>query len=203
MKEISVLFFRISSLAVFVLIFSSVRPAYSIPTSLSELEQMIGEFCAEYSFLDFCAIQPTSVEAKEQQPIWENLTESEKEILLQLLERQQALKEREQGLDRRENQLKALQEDVQRQIAQLERLQEKIQKDIAVKKLQDSQQLDKAIEFYRRMDPATAAQSLANLDQKIAVNILIKMNPKNSSEILANMAATKSADLIAAIAKKK
>ena len=84
---------------------------------------MIGEFCADYSFLSFCAAPPATGDGAAQKPIWESLTENEKQILLRLLERQQELKGKEQELNRREDQLNALREDVQRQIAQLERLQ--------------------------------------------------------------------------------
>ena len=69
--------------------------------------------------------------------------------------------------------------------------------------MQDDAQLQQAVSFYEKMDPAAAAQSIANLDKKIAVSILMKLKVKQASLVLANMGAAQSADLIAEIAKKK
>ena len=53
-KNISLLFF-------FFMLIMQVRPAYSIPSSLEEFQQMFGNLCYEYG-LDFCASPPKSEE---------------------------------------------------------------------------------------------------------------------------------------------
>ena len=144
------------------------RPAYSIPSSIDELKQSFGTLCADYG-LDFCAVK-----SDDQKNIKKprKFTEAEKKILTRLAEQQDRLRLRSLELDRREGQLKTLQEDIQRQVSQLEKLQQEIEKDIAKKKTQDDAQLIKAIALYSKMDAVVAAQSLAKLERKSAVNIL-------------------------------
>lgn len=176
------------------------RPAYSIPTTLEEGQQLIGQLCADLG-LEFCAYVPPTAENEARRPL--RLTATERQVLTRLVEQQDQLEERSRNLDRRETQMKALQEDVQRQIVQLERLQREIEDAIESKKAQDIEQLEKAVSFYARMDAVAAAQSIANLDQKTAVSILMRMKDKQASAVLASMSAERSAELIDAIARKR
>ncbi|MAH63261.1 MAG: hypothetical protein CMN54_07435 [SAR324 cluster bacterium] len=176
------------------------RPAYSIPTTLEEGQQLIGKICAEFG-IEFCAYVPQEDEADAKKPL--RLTATERQILTRLVEQQEALERRGRDLDRRETQLQALQEDVQRQIVQLERIQLDIEQSIETKKAQDIEQLEKAVSFYTRMDPTAAALSIANLDQKTAVNILMRMKDKQASAVLESMTAERSSELIDSIARKR
>ena len=166
-KNISLLFF-------FFMLIMQVRPAYSIPSSLEEFQQMFGNLCYEYG-LDFCASPPKSEEEGNKR---KEFTETEKQILTR-------------------------QEDVQRQISQLEKLQQEIERDIESKKTQDDALLDKAVSFYAKMDAATAAQSINQLETKVAVSILMRMKEKQAADVLSNIPPDQSAKLIAEIAKKK
>ena len=176
------------------------RPAYSIPTTLEEGQQLIGKICADFG-IEFCAYVPQEDEADAKKPL--RLTATERQILTRLVEQQEALEKRGRDLDRRETQLQALQEDVQRQIVQLERIQLDIEQSIETKKAQDIEQLEKAVSFYTRMDPGAAALSIANLDQKTAVNILMRMKDKQASAVLESMTAERSSELIDSIARKR
>ena len=176
------------------------RPAYSIPTTLKEGQQLIGKICADFG-IEFCAYVPQEDEADAKKPL--RLTATERQILTRLVEQQEALERRGRDLDRRETQLQALQEDVQRQIVQLERIQLDIEQSIETKKAQDIEQLEKAVSFYTRMDPTAAALSIANLDQKTAVNILMRMKDKQASAVLESMTAERSSELIDSIARKR
>lgn len=176
------------------------RPAYSIPTTLEEGQQWIGKLCSDFG-IEFCAYVPQENDADAKKPL--RLTATERQVLTRLVEQQENLERRGRDLDRRETQLQALQEDVQRQIVQLERIQQDIEQSIETKKAQDIEQLEKAVSFYTRMDPAAAAQSIANLDQKTAVNILMRMKDKQASAVLESMTAERSSELIDAIARKR
>ena len=176
------------------------RPAYSIPTTLEEGQQLIGKICADFG-IEFCAYVPQEDEADAKKPL--RLTATERQILTRLVEQQEALERRGRDLDRRETQLQSLQEDVQRQIVQLERIQLDIEQSIETKKAQDIEQLEKAVSFYTRMDPGAAALSIANLDQKTAVNILMRMKDKQASAVLESMTAERSSELIDSIARKR
>ena len=176
------------------------RPAYSIPATLEEGQQLIGKICAEFG-IEFCAYVPQEDEADAKKPL--RLTATERQILTRLVEQQEVLERRGRDLDRRETQLQSLQEDVQRQIVQLERIQLDIEQSIETKKAQDIEQLEKAVSFYTRMDPTAAALSIANLDQKTAVNILMRMKDKQASAVLESMTAERSSELIDSIARKR
>ena len=175
------------------------RPAYSIPSSIDELKQSFGTLCADYG-LEFCAIE-SDEQKKTKKP--RKFTETEKKILTRLAEQQNRLNLRSLELDRREGQLKTLQEDIQRQVTQLDKLQREIEDNIAKKKTQDDAQLLKAIALYSKMDAGVAAQSLAKLERKIAVNILKQMKEKQASLILSSMGAAESASMIEEITRKK
>ncbi len=81
------------------------RPAYSIPTTLEEGQQWIGELCADFG-IDFCAYVPQEDEADAKKPL--RLTATERQVLTRLVEQQKNLERRGRDLDRRETQLQAL-----------------------------------------------------------------------------------------------
>ena len=126
------------------------RPAYSIPTTLEEGQQLIGKICADFG-IEFCAYVPQEDEADAKKPL--RLTATERQILTRLVEQQEALQRRDRDLDRRETQLQALQEDVQRQIVQLERIQLDIEQSIETKKL-------KILSSLRKLSPFTLEWTL-------------------------------------------
>lgn len=167
------------------------------------LPAFIENFCKNQG-IDLCAGEPPAEEQQQKvEPKKRTFTESEKEVLTRLLEKEKQLKARQIALDRRERQMKSLEEDLQGQIAQLEKLQQEVEKDIDRKKVQDREQLNKAVEFYNKMEPAKAAASIGQLNTKIAVQILLKIKEKTASAILAEMEAERSARLIEEIARKQ
>ncbi len=168
----------------------------------SFLPEFVQDWCRKGG-IDLCAGEPEEETPQEEKKKPRVFTESEQEILTRLLEKEKSLKAREIALNRRELQLKALEEDIQNQIAQLEKLQEEVEKDIERKKIQDREQFEKAVAFYGKMDPAKASESIAQLNTKTAVQILMKLKDKTSAEILANMDGAQSARLIEEIARKK
>ena len=184
-------------ISIFSLLFFTARPAYSIP---QQLEALCGKFN-----MSFCAGEKKEEGTgnEEEAEKLRDFTQSEKEILTSLLEHQKRLQLKEQELEQREVQLKSLQEDIQRQIAQLEKLQLNIEKDIEAKKILDSDQFNKAVSFYAKMDSAKAALSIAQLNARTATQILMKLKDKKSSEILSSMPPEKAAQLIQGIANKK
>jgi flagellar motility protein MotE (MotC chaperone) len=74
--------------------------------------------------------------------------------------------------------------------------------DIENKKILDTEQLNKVVSFYAKMEAAKAAESIAEMSPKIAMQILMKIKDKKASEILGNMQPNKAAQLIEGIAKK-
>lgn len=166
------------------------------------LPSFVETFCQKQG-LDICAGEAPPEEQKPAEKKKQNFTESEKQVLTRLLDKEKQLKARQIALERRERQMKTLEEDLQEQISQLETLQQEVEKDIDRKKIQDREQLNKAVEFYDKMEPAKAAASVGQLNTKIAVQILLKIKEKNASAILAEMEPEKAARLIEEIARKR
>ena len=193
------LFYYFKVLCIMFIVVMHARPAYSIPTTIGELKKTFGGICSDLG-IDFCSAEPDENKNKKKQ---RKFTESEKDILTRLSEQKELLRLRSLELDRREEQLKMFQEDIQRQVSQLEKLQKQIEDNIDRKKTQDNAQLAKAVALYSKMDSVVAAQSLAKLDRKIAVDILKQMKEKQASLILSNMGADESASMIEEITRKK
>ena len=164
-----------------------------------EVPNFVKDLCKKGN-LEFCS--PKEEEnVKKEKPL--KFTESEKQILTRLLEREKKLNAKEIALNRREQQLISLENDIKRQIQQLEKLQRSIQEDIDRKKIIDNEQFNKTVSFYERMEVGRASQSLASLKPEVAVKILIKLKEKTSAAILSQMEGAQSAKLIEMIASKQ
>ena len=91
----------------------------------SEIYAQIGflePYCKNLG-LGFCAGNLLKEEAVEQKEVQRPITESERQVLTRLIEKEKQLKAKESVLARKQKQLKALEEDLQKQITQLENLQ--------------------------------------------------------------------------------
>lgn len=165
------------------------------------LPSFIEKLCKQQGF-DFCTGSLLKEKTVKQKEVQRPITESEKQVLIRLIDKEKQLKARESVLERKQKQLKTLEEDLQRQITQLEKLQKEVEKDINRKKIQDRDSLNKLVEIYAKMEPAKAAASIEQLNIKIAVQILLKIKEQIASNILSQMDAKKSARLAEEIARK-
>jgi len=114
----------------------------------------------------------------------ETLTETERQILLSLMERKRQLDERDTLLNQREEQLRALRDNIQQQVAELKRLQGEIEASMDAKKAQDAENVKKVVGLYNGMDPKKAAKKFESLDPKVAVQILLGMNQRKAAQVL-------------------
>lgn len=189
-------FFFFKPLAFFVFLLIA-RPVYSIPAFVENL-------CSKLHIGACSKKDPPAAPAQAPAPVVEpQLTESERQVLVRLLEKQKQLQLKEQELERREAQLKTLHEDLQNQVIQLERLQEQVTQGIKTKETEDTQQLDKVVLFYGKMDPSKASASLAKLPPATAVKILMQLKEKQTSSILSQMEPTIAAKLVEEMTNKK
>jgi flagellar motility protein MotE (MotC chaperone) len=117
-------------------------------------------------------------------PSREALTDTERQILLSLMERKRQLDERDTLLNQREEQLRALRDNIQQQVAELKKLQSQIEASMEAKKAQDAENLQKVVNLYNGMDPIKAAEKLATLEPKVAVEILMGMNRRKAAQLL-------------------
>jgi flagellar motility protein MotE (MotC chaperone) len=124
---------------------------------------------------------PPEIKAK---PSQEALTDTERKILLSLMERKRQLDERDTLLNQREEQLRVLRDNIQQQVAELKRLQSEIEASMEAKRQQDAENLQKVVNLYNGMDPGKAAEKLKTLEPKVAVQILMGMNQRKAAQLL-------------------
>lgn len=139
---------------------------------------------------------------EEARPEREALTETERQILLSLMERKRKLDDRDTLLNQREEQLRALRDNVQLQVAELKRLQSEIEASMEAKKAQDAENLKKVVNLYNGMDPKKAAQKLESLEPKVAVQILMGMNQRKAARLLEELPPDNAKRITEAIVSK-
>jgi len=114
----------------------------------------------------------------------ETLTETERQILLSLMERKRQLDERDTLLNQREEQLRVLRDNIQHQVSELKRLQSDIEASMDAKKALDAENLKKVVTLYNGMDPKKSAEKFVQLEPKVAVQILMSMNQRKAAALL-------------------
>jgi flagellar motility protein MotE (MotC chaperone) len=114
----------------------------------------------------------------------EALTETERQILLSLMERKRQLDERDTLLNQREEQLRVLRDNIQHQVSELKRLQDAIEASMDAKKSLDAENLKKVVALYNGMDSKRAAEKFQQLEPKVAVQILMSMNQRKAAALL-------------------
>ncbi len=166
----------------FLLISSTPRHSYG----MSQLKQLVNKVRPN----TFPDLQKRKQEQAEQpsepSPSLEEaaLTETEKQILLNLQARKGRLDVRETLINQREEQLRTLRDNLQQETANLTKLQEEVEASIDAKKAQDAKNLRKVVQLYDGMDPVKAADRLGQLEPRLATQILVRMNPRKASRAL-------------------
>jgi flagellar motility protein MotE (MotC chaperone) len=135
-------------------------------------------------------------------PRHEALTDTERQILLSLMDRKRQLDERDAMLNQREEQLRALRDNIQQQVAELKRLQTEIEASMDAKKAQDAENLQRVVTLYNGMDPRAAALKLEQLEPNVAVQILMGMNQRKAAQLLEALPADKAKRITEAIVSK-
>ena len=120
-------------------------------------------------------------------PGQEALTDTERKILLSLMERKRQLDDRDTMLNQREEQLRSLRDNIQMQVTELKRLQSEIEASMEAKRQLDAENLQKVVNLYNGMDPRKAAEKMQGLEARIAMQILMGMNQRKASQILEAM----------------
>ena len=152
---------------------------------MAQLKQLVNKVRPN-TFPDLEKMKREEAQAPEPSPSLQEavLTETEKQILLNLQVRKQRLDERETLINQREEQLRALRDNLQRETANLTKLQEDVEASIDAKKAQDAENLRKVVKLYDGMNPVRAADKLGQLEPRLATQILVRMNPRKASKAL-------------------
>lgn len=181
-----------------VLVAAPARHGYSMDQIRSLVNRIRPGTFPELDANKQAAPQPLVREA----PRREALTDAERQILLNLMERKRQLDERDTLLNQREEQLRSLRDSIQQQVAELKRLQADIEASMEAKKAQDAENLQKVVNLYNGMDPKRAAEKLERLEPKVAVQILMGMNQRKAANLLAELPPDKAKRITESIVNK-
>ncbi|MDH4121330.1 MAG: hypothetical protein OEV94_06470 [Deltaproteobacteria bacterium] len=129
-------------------------------------------------------------------------TETERTILLRLMERKRQLDERESMLNQREEQLRALRDTIQNQISAQKKIQQEIEAGIEAKKALDDANLKRMVALFDKMDAKKGADKLQALEPRYAAGILMSMNQRKASAVLGEMPADKARLITEEIVRK-
>ena len=122
--------------------------------------------------------------------------------LLAAIDREKAqLKKQAEALRARDLELKSLAAEVDKKLAQMKALRQQIDEALAAKSKAEQERVTALSRMYEKMDPTRAAQLMANLDEKLAIDILSGIKSKVGGQILENMDPQKAARLSVAFSK--
>jgi flagellar motility protein MotE (MotC chaperone) len=126
----------------------------------------------------------------------------ERRLLTKMQEAQANATEEQKGLPMREKELKTLTEEVDKKLGEINQKLEELQamqKNIKVLLTQkDAEELKRTKELakiYEKMAPDKAAFALANMDERLATNLLANMKAKSAAKILNILDRKKTSEL--------
>jgi len=108
----------------------------------------------------------------------------ERRILVSIEQEYEKLAERETDLDNRELQLKTLQGEVDKKLAAMQMLRDELEKLLDRKEEEEGQRVTELSKIYEKMEPANAARLIENLDQQLAIDLLLGIKKKTAGQIL-------------------
>ena len=113
----------------------------------------------------------------------------ERRILVSIEEQYEKLDQREAELDSRELQLKTLEGEVDKKLVAMQELRTALVKLLDRKAEEEGRRVAELSKIYEKMDPAKAARLIKELDQQLAIKLLIGIKKKTAGQILDNLDA--------------
>lgn len=118
-----------------------------------------------------------------------------------LSEEWQALRQRQEEVQRREQTLQALEQELDAKLIRLQELEKRIQAMLEEADVLKDEKIKHLVDVYSNMKPRQAASALAALEEPVAVKILSGMRGRNAGEILSFVDAEKAARLTEALTR--
>lgn len=146
--------------------------------------------------------EATITEELSQEAPTRRYTEAEIKLLQELDARRIDIDRREQVLVIREKLLDLAEDRVSSQVGRLEELQGAIKKLLGNLSDKEEQELDQLARIYEGMKPASAAEVLNGLDNRIVYDLFRRMKQKNTAKILEKMATPKARTISEMLAEK-
>jgi flagellar motility protein MotE (MotC chaperone) len=132
----------------------------------------------------------------------------ERRIMAKMQETQQSVNEDIKTL--REKELKTLNEEVDKKLGEIDRKLEELQNlqkilkaQLAKKDAEEAKRIKELGKIYEKMAPDKAALALANMDKKLATDLLETMKPKSAAKILNALDRQKASELSTAFSTVK
>ncbi len=132
---------------------------------------------------------------------------SQETVNVELIE---AMKKRQQELDRREKELKSregrvnsLERDLDKKIDELKRMQLKLEELIKLRDDVERKNVSALSKTYSAMQPDVAAARIKTMDRAIALKILGAMKSKKAAKVLSSLDAKTATEMTEQLAKRK
>lgn len=145
---------------------------------------------------------PAEALSTEDTPPARRYTETEIKLLEELDARRIDIDRREQVLIIREKLLDLAEDRVSSQVGRLEELQAAIKKLLGNLSDKEEQELDQLARIYENMKPASAAEVLNGLDDRIVYDLFRRMKQKNTAKIIEKMDTKKARTISEMLAEK-
>ncbi len=113
----------------------------------------------------------------------------ERRILVSIERQYDKLSEREMLLDSREMELKTLELEVDKKLAAMQELRDELRKLLDRKKLAEGKRVGELSAIYEKMEPAKAAKLIKELDEQLAIELLLGIKKKTAGKILDSLDA--------------
>jgi flagellar motility protein MotE (MotC chaperone) len=119
----------------------------------------------------------------------------ERRILVSIEQEYEKLEQRETDLDSRELQLKTLEVEVDKKLAAMQELRTELVKLLGRKQEEEDRRINELSKIYEKMDPTKSARLIKDLDQQLAIELLIGIKKKTAGQILDNLDAATATEL--------
>ena len=119
----------------------------------------------------------------------------ERRILVSIEDEYAKLAEREAKIDSREMQLKTLSNEVDKKLAAMQQLRDQLVGLLDRKEAAEGERVGELSRIYEKMSPQKAALLIRDLDQQLAVDLLLGIKKKTAGKILDNLDAETAIEL--------
>ena len=119
----------------------------------------------------------------------------ERRILVSIEQEYEKLEQRATDLDSRELQLKTLEVEVDKKLAAMQELRTELVKLLGRKQEEEGRRISELSKIYEKMNPTKAARLIKELDQQLAIELLIGIKKKTAGQILENLDAATATEI--------
>ncbi len=125
------------------------------------------------------------------------------ELIDAMKKRQEELDRREKELESREGRVKSLERDLDKKIDELKRMQLKLEELIKLRDDVEKKNVSALSKTYSAMQPAVAADRIKTMDRAIALKILGAMKSKKAAKVLSSLDAKTATEMTEQLAKRR